>query len=187
MSILTVLGVAVGLSMDAFAVAIASSVTLGKVTGRQLFRLSFHFGLFQAMMPVLGWLAGRSIERWIVQWDHWVAFGLLTLIGGRAIRDALTEKDDDAPADDATRGLRMVGLSIATSIDALAVGLSFAVMDVQIWLPSVIIGITTATITLFGMLMGSRLGSRFGRRVEIFGGLVLIGIGIEILLSHLLH
>lgn len=188
MNLLTILGIAVGLSMDAFAVAIATSVALGNVSGRQLFRLSFHFGLFQAIMPVVGWLAGRSIEKWIVGWDHWVAFGLLAFIGCRSIYEACRANEGTTARipQDATRGWSLVMLSVATSIDALAVGLSFAMLHVSVWGPAVIIGLVTGNLTLIGMLMGSRIGLRFGKRVEILGGLVLIGIGVKILLQHVL-
>lgn len=118
--------------MDAFAVAIVSSVIIGQVTRRHIFRLAFHFGLFQAMMPIIGWLAGRSIQHYIYLWDHWVAFGLLLFIGIKAIYDALTESQISNRRDDPSRGLSLVVLSVATSIDALAVGLSFAMLDVDI-------------------------------------------------------
>lgn len=178
--------VAIVLSMDAFAVAIATSVALGKVSGRQLFRLSFHFGLFQAGMPALGWLAGTTIVGWVAGWDHWVAFGLLAFVGTKAIIGAFRKEEEGEAITDATKGVMLIVLSVATSIDAFAVGLSFAMLDMNIWFPCVCIGIITGMITLFGMLMGGRLGQRFGKRVEILGGLVLIGIGVKILLQHIL-
>jgi manganese efflux pump family protein len=184
MSPFIILGLAVGLSMDAFAVATAASVTLGRVTPRQVFRFAFHFGLFQAMMPVLGWLAGLTVQRYIQAWDHWAAFGLLVFVGGKAIVQALKSPEDGSDKPDPTRGLSLVVLSVATSLDALAVGLSFAMVRVRIWYPAVVIGLITAGLTWVGMLVGSRLGTRFGRRMEIAGGLVLIGIGVKILISH---
>ncbi len=187
MSTLEVAAVALGVSLDAFAVAIAVSIALGTVSGRQVFRLAFHFGLFQAMMPVLGWLAGSSLAAWIAAWDHWVAFAVLTFIGGKAILGALSRDQSIEPVADGTRGLRLVALSVATSIDALAVGLGLAVLDVSIWYPVVLIGITTGTLTAVGMVLGGRLGTRFGRRTEVAGGLVLVGIGAKILAQHLLQ
>ena len=186
MSTLVILGIALGLAMDTLAVAIATSVMLGRVTGRQLFRFSFHFGLFQAMMPVIGWLAGTTFVERIKGYDHWVAFGLLAFIGGKAVYEALTQagQKDGADRGDPTRGFSLVMLSTATSIDALAVGLSFAVLNVRIWYPAAVIGVVTAAITCLGMLVGGRLGARFGRRVEIVGGLILIGIGLKILVQH---
>src|SRR5512136_898709 len=123
--------------MDAFAVSIAASVSLGKVSRGQLFRFSFHFGLFQAFMPFLGWLAGTSIARYIYAWDHWVAFTLLALVGGKAIYEACRESESDAKPTpkDPTRGWSLIVLSVATSIDALAVGLSFALLHITIWYP----------------------------------------------------
>lgn len=185
MSALALLGIAVGLAMDTFAVAIAASVSLGSVSARQVFRFGFHFGLFQAMMPMIGWLAGSTIEQYIVDWDHWVAFGLLALVGGKAIYGAFTQKKNGRPQSDPTRGWMLVTLATATSIDALAVGLTFAMLQVRIWYPCLVIGIVTAAFTITGMLTGSRLGRRFGQRVEVLGGLVLIGTGIKILVQHL--
>ena len=185
MNILTLIMIAVGLSMDAFAVAISSSVIINKVTGRQVFRLGFHFGLFQAMMPVIGWLAGRTVQHYIADFDHWIAFGLLSIIGGKAIYEAFAHQGDIGQRDDPTKGLSLVMLSIATSIDALAVGLSFALLDVTIWYPSLVIGLITASLTILGVLLGSRLGQKFGTRMEIIGGLVLIFIGIKILIQHI--
>lgn len=188
MSLWMILGIAVGLAMDTLAVSIATSVALRGVTRRQVFRFAFHFGLFQAIMPVIGWMAGIRFVSYIQHWDHWLAFGLLAFVGMKAIYGALAEHDDGtSPArGDPTRGWSLVMLSVATSIDALAVGLSFAVLDMTIWMPVVIIGIVTALITMTGMIVGSRLGAHFGKRVEILGGLVLIGIGLKIAIQHLM-
>ncbi len=187
MSLWVILGIAVGLAMDTFAVSIATSVMLRGVTRRQVFRFAFHFGLFQALMPIIGWAAGIRFVHYIANWDHWVAFGLLSFVGGKAIHEALTEvHDEESPSSrgDPTRGWSLVILSVATSIDALAVGLSFAVLDITIWTPVAIIGVVTALITMTGMLIGSKLGARFGKRVEILGGLILVGIGLKILIQH---
>jgi putative Mn2+ efflux pump MntP len=180
-----ILGIALGLAMDCFAVAVGASVTLRRATGRQTFRLAFHFGLFQFLMPVLGWLAGLTVADVMALFDHWVAFGLLTFIGGKSVFVALRRKGGEARADDPTRGASLVMLSVATSIDALAVGFSFAMLGVRVWGPSVVIGVVSAAVTVIGMELGSRLGARFGRRMEILGGLVLIAIGIKILLQHI--
>ena len=184
MEFLSILGTAVGLAMDAFAVALATSISLGTVTRRQVFRFAFHFGLFQAMMPTLGWMSGRAIVPYIHTWDHWLAFALLTIVGGKAIYEAIWEMDEDEAKSDPTRGWSLVALSVATSIDAFAVGLSFGVLRVSIWYPALIIGIITAGLTMSGMLLGGRLGSKFGQRMEVVGGLVLIGIGIKIVVQH---
>jgi putative Mn2+ efflux pump MntP len=179
------LGIAVGLAMDAFAAAIAISVGLGRVSERQTFRLAWHFGLFQAMMPVLGWYGGMSVERWIKAWDHWLAFGLLAFVGGRMLASGLRRGRDVSVRLDPTRGLSLVVLSVATSIDALAVGLSFAALGVRIWLPSAVIGLTAGLLTMLGAALGSRLGDRFGRWMEVVGGALLVAIGLRIVISHL--
>ena len=186
MSFWVLIGIAVGLSMDAFAVAVACSLALRRVSARQTFRMGFHFGLFQAMMPLIGWYTGQSAHQYIESWDHWVAFGLLAFVGGKAIYEALREQDDDLAQTDPTRGMSLVIFSVATSIDALAVGLSLAMMRVEIFFPVAVIGVVTAAITSLGMHLGPRIGERFGPRMEVLGGLVLIGIGVKLLLSHLL-
>jgi putative Mn2+ efflux pump MntP len=207
MSLLVVIGIALGLSMDAFAVAVASSASLRRVTARQVFRFGFHFGLFQALMPILGWALGVGASRFIARWDYWIAFGLLALVGGKAIREALKNGPDapggenrnahgrmDGPqpvgaasASDPTRGMSLVVFSVATSIDALAVGLSLAMLQVRILVPAAIIGLVTGAVTVVGMLLGSKLGARFGRKMEILGGLILIAIGLKILISRLME
>lgn len=172
--------------MDALAVALATGLALGDVSPRQTFRLSFHFGLFQFLMPAIGWMAGLTVEAWIGGYDHWLAFGLLAAIGGKMIYEALTGMDEASDRRDPTRGFSLLVLSVATSVDALAVGISLGVLHVRIWYPAVVIGIVTSALTAAGMHVGRRLGGAFGRRMEVLGGFVLIGIGLKILLSHLL-
>lgn len=181
--LISLIAVAFALAMDAFAVALAAGLTLERVSGRHLFRLGFHFGLFQALMPVLGWLAGLTVQRWLSAYDHWLAFGLLALVGGKMIYEAVAGGEDRGERDP-TRGLTLVVLSVATSIDALAVGLSLAVLGISIWLPALVIGLVAGAMTVAGMLLGRRIGSLWGPRVEIAGGLVLIAIGIRIVLTH---
>jgi len=172
--------------MDAFAVAVACSVSLGHVHWRQAFRLVFHFGLFQAIMPLLGWLAGRTVAGAIDAFDHWAAFALLSFVGIRAVCAALRgEGDDRQSGRDPTKGFSLVGLSVATSVDALAVGLSFSFLHVRIWSAIALIGVVASAATLLGMTIGSRLGRRFGKVAEVVGGCVLIGIGARIVLDHL--
>ncbi|MBI5556758.1 MAG: manganese efflux pump [Deltaproteobacteria bacterium] len=185
METLTLLFLALALAMDAFAVALAAGVTLHPVSKRQLFRLGFHFGLFQGLMPILGWLAGLSLQSLICDYDHWLAFGLLSFVGGKMIHEAFGDGNDKEKTDP-TRGATMVMLSIATSIDALAVGLSLALIGVSIWTPALVIALTASTLTVAGMLMGGRIGMIWGKRVEVVGGLLLIAIGLKILVEHLL-
>jgi len=181
----TLLALAAALAMDAFAVAVASGFSLGRVTGRHTFRLAFHFGLFQALMPVLGWAAGRTVAPLLERWDHWVAFGLLAFIGGRMVWGALwgeTEKRGSDP----TRGLSLVVLSVATSVDALAVGLTLSLLQVSILWPAAVIGVVCAAFTVAGLHLGRLAGGamRLGRWAEGAGGLVLLAIGLRILAKH---
>jgi len=186
MSPVVLFAVAVGLAMDAFATAIAVSVSLRSVSRRQVFRLAWHFGLFQALMPVVGWLAGLTVAEFIEAWDHWVAFGLLAIVGGRSILAGLRDRPQEAEGTfDPTRGTNLVVLSIATSLDALAVGLSFAALGVQVWFPSLVIGCVAGAMTVVGMMAGGALGRQFGRGAETIGGIVLIAIGVWIVVNHL--
>jgi len=134
---------------------------------------------------VIGWYAGLSFRDMIAAWDHWIALGLLGFIGGKAIYEAFKEEEHRKMArNDPTRGIMLVMYSLATSVDALAVGFSLAVIGVSIWVPALIIGIVTACLTTFGMIIGGRLGEHFGERLEIIGGVILIGIGLKIFISH---
>ena len=180
-----ILLIAIGLAMDATAVSLAASFNLRRVNPRQVFRFAFHFGLFQALMPVLGWLLGSTFAGYIQAWDHWLAFALLALIGGKAVWEAVRSGAGDAECPDPTRGGSLVMLSVATSIDALAVGLSFAMLEVSVWYPAVVIGVVTAALSMAGMLLGCRIGNRCGRWAGLLGGIVLVGIGVKILIEHL--
>ncbi len=184
MSLLEILLVAVGLAMDAFAVSLGVGTTGYADRLRPRFRLAWHFGLFQALMPVLGWLAGRSVAGLIAVFDHWIALGLLAFIGVRMIRSGL-RSDGEPPRNDPSRGGTLVMLALATSIDAFAVGLALAMLQVGILYPVIVIGVVTAGLSLVGLLAGHRLGRTFGQRMEIVGGLILIAIGIRIVVSHL--
>ena len=179
---LNVLGIAVGLSMDAFAVSIATAAPLAQITPRHVFRLSFHFGLFQLLMPLLGWSIGREVAGWLGGLDQWLAFALLAFVGGKMLWEAWDAKEGQAKSDP-TRGWTLVTLSVATSLDALAVGLSLALLNVRIWIPCLVIGLVTATLTALGVEFGSRVGRRWGRGAEIAGGSVLLLIGLKILLA----
>jgi putative Mn2+ efflux pump MntP len=183
---LNLFGLAAALAMDAFAVAVVTGLTLDALTKRRVFRLSFHFGLFQALMPTLGWLAGMAVQKYVAAYDHWVAFGLLVFVGGRMVFNAVRgEEAESRMTADPTKGLSLVLLSVATSIDALAVGLSLALIGSAILVPVVVIGIVAAAFTVLGMHLGRRIGKAWGRKVEILGGIILIAIGIKIILEHL--
>jgi putative Mn2+ efflux pump MntP len=184
MSFIEVFFIALSMSMDAFAVCLGAGTQDCTNGRRPTFRLAFHFGLFQFLMPVLGWLAGTSVERYISGFDHWVAFGLLAFVGLRMLRSGIRPGKDEKE-EDPSRGWTMVLLSIAVSIDALAVGLSLGLIGVTIWYPAVVIGVVTGLVSWLGLRLGNRLSERFGGRMEILGGLVLVGIGVRIVVSHL--
>lgn len=184
LSFIEVLLIAFGLAMDAFAVCLGAGATRFARGPRPTFRLAFHFGLFQALMPVLGWLAGATVLHLIERFDHWIAFGLLAFVGARMVRSGLDPNGEVRPADP-SRGATLVMLSIATSIDALAIGLSLAVLGVEILYPAVVIGIVAAGMSLLGVRLGQRLGTAFGKRMEVVGGSVLVGIGLRVVISHL--
>ena len=183
MSLITITLLAVGLGVDAFSVAIGIGATNDKKSWAPVLRLAFAFGLFQFVMPIIGWLAGLTVVEIISSFDHRIAFGLLALVGGKMIWEGF-EKESDKEREDQTRGWPLLMLSIATSIDALAVGFSFSILKNQILLPSVIIGIVCFLMTVTGMIFGKVLAKLFGKKVEIFGGLVLIAIGVKILIDH---
>ena len=186
MDIITLIGTAFALAMDAFAVAVAAGVSTKQITFRQTFRLAWHFGFFQFVMPVIGWIAGLSIRSTIEHYDHWVAFLLLLFVGGNMIREAFQHKTIEVQRNDSTKGMTLVMLSVATSIDALAVGLSFSMLKITIWFPAVVIGIIAALSTGLGVQIGKKVGdsSHIGSYADAVGGIVLIGIGIKILHQH---
>ncbi len=184
MDIFTVLVVAAGLAMDAFTVAVAAGIRLGCVTGKQVFRMASHFGFFQFMMPLAGWGAGSAIEQYISSFDHWIAMGLLGFIGGKMVYESIMTETGAEFSGDPTQGWVLYGLSVATSIDAFAVGLSLGVLNAPIWAPSIIIGLVAAGFTIIGLEIGCRIGAAFNRRMEFFGGIILIGIGVKIVLDH---
>lgn len=184
MNLIAVIFIAVGLGVDAFSVAIGIGATNNKKSWAPVLRLAASFGLFQFFMPVAGWLAGLTVVEIIESFDHWIAFALLALVGGKMIWEGF-EKEGDEEKDDQTRGWPLLMLSIATSIDALAVGFSFSILKNPILFPAVIIGIVCFLMTVTGMVFGKVLAKIFGKKVEIFGGLVLIAIGVKILADHL--
>jgi putative Mn2+ efflux pump MntP len=184
MPFFTTLFIAVGLAMDAFAVSLGIGTNGQARSVRPVFRLSFHMGLFQGLMAFLGWLGGSSIAGLISSFDHWLAFGLLSFVGIRMIKSGFGNGDEAATVDP-SRGSTLLLLCIATSIDAMAVGFSMALIGANILWPSLVIGVVTLGLSLFGLLSGAFLGKKFGKRMEIIGGLILLGIGINIVITHL--
>ncbi len=184
MSLATIFLLAVALGVDAFSVAIGIGAANYKRSWLPVWRLSLAFGLFQFAMPVAGWLAGSTVVEMIAGYDHWIAFVLLAFIGGKMIREGLAKENNEEKADQ-TRGWPLLLLSIATSIDALAVGFSFSLLKTPILFPAFIIGVVCFGMTAVGMIFGKGLAKLFGKKVEIFGGLVLIAIGVKILFEHM--
>lgn len=186
MSFVFVAGIAAALAMDCFAVTLGLACGARGLTMRQAVRMAVYFGGFQAAMPVLGWFAGDRMLGLIGSFDHWVAFGLLAVIGGRMIYESVGMSDEEkAGRPDQTRGKRLLVLALATSIDALAVGLSLGFVRTGILFPAAVIGVTSFLMTIVGAKLGPAVGRVAGKRAELIGGLILIGIGVKILVEHL--
>lgn len=184
----TLLLMGVGLAMDAFAVSICKGLSMRKVNKKQCLVIGLFFGGFQALMPFVGWVLGSQFEQYITSIDHWIAFILLGFIGGKMVVEAIREKDEavevgkmDPPLD----LKELFILAIATSIDALAVGITFAFLQVPIVEAISIIGITTFVISVIGVYVGNFFGNRYKKKAELAGGMILILIGLKILLEHL--
>jgi putative Mn2+ efflux pump MntP len=184
MGLITLFLIAVSLAMDVFAVSLGIGTSGQANAPRPIFRLSFHMGLFQGVMTYLGWLAGSSILQWIAGLDHWIAFLFLAFVGFRMILSGIGQ-ETYAHRNDPSRGASLVMLSIATSIDALAVGLSLAVLAVNVLTSCLMIGLVSLILGFVGLRAGTRLSERFGKRMEILGGVVLNLIGLRILFTHL--
>jgi len=177
--------IAVSLALDAFAVSVSTGISAPGFGLRQSARMGLWFGTFQFAMPLIGWFLGSSVAKYIEAFDHWLAFALLALIGGRMIWESLhgEEEQADGPADLSAR--RLCVLAIATSIDALAVGVSMAFMPVNILFSAIVIGVVAFGLSLVGGMLGKKLGTLFEKWAQVAGGIVLIGIGIKILIEHM--
>ncbi|MCF7669767.1 MAG: manganese efflux pump MntP family protein [Verrucomicrobia bacterium] len=186
MGITKIFLVAVAVAMDAFAVSIAAGVSLKTLNPGRRFRLSWHFGLFQALMPLIGWYLGSSVHSLIERFDHWIAFGLLALVGVHMIRDFFSNSAPEEMTKDPTRGLTLLFLSISTSIDALAVGISMSMVGITIFFPVVVIGLVAMFFTLIGLEIGARMSrnSRISPFAQLMGGAILLAIGVSILYEH---
>jgi putative Mn2+ efflux pump MntP len=181
---ITILITAVGLSADCFAVTLSISISQRGFSFRKFLRFPLAFGFFQAVMLVLGWLAGRTIVDLISSYDHWLAFGLLVIIGGRMIWESFHEKEESSDKD-ISKWFTLLALSVATSIDSLAAGLSYAFLSVDILFASITTGVTTFIISSVGYYIGKKVGPLVGKRAETAGGIILILIGLRIILEHL--
>ena len=178
MSFLEILLIGIGLSMDAFSVSVCKGLTTKHFSWKMALTCGLWFGFFQALMPLIGYFLGAQFEQYITSVDHWIAFGLLFLIGANMIREAVKGTENSSQ-------LQMLPLAVATSIDALAVGISFACIQVEIWSSALIIGLTTFAFSIAGVKIGNVFGSKFEKEAEIVGGIILILIGLKILLEHL--
>jgi putative Mn2+ efflux pump MntP len=185
LDLLVILGIGVALAMDCFAISVATGIALKRLHLAHALRIALFFGGFQAIMPTVGFYAGKGVAQLISGWDHWVVFAVLAFIGGRMIRESF-KIDRAGNSANILNLFTLFVLSIATSLDALAVGFSFALLRDGILAPALVIGMVTFTLSLVGMAVGERLGHFFERKIEIIGGLILVGIGVKILLDHLL-
>lgn len=185
---LEIILIGIGLSMDAFAVSVCKGLAMRKINFKQAFIIGLYFGVFQAVMPILGWLLGINFRRYIESIDHWVAFALLAFIGVKMIIEAIREKEKEISPEDFDKPLNhkeMLILAIATSIDALAVGISFAAIGDPIFPAVLVIGCITFGLSIVGVTVGSVFGSRFEKYAEIAGGVILILIGVKVLMEHI--
>lgn len=183
MTFIELLLIAIGLSMDAFSVSICKGLTTKKFSWRMALVCGLWFGFFQALMPIIGYFLGAQFQEMIEAYDHWIAFGLLFLIGANMIREAVWGKEE---SQDGSLGFKtMLLLAIATSIDALAVGVSFACIRVKLWSSVIVIGLTTFAFSVLGVKIGNVFGSKYEKSAGIIGGIILILIGLKILLEHL--
>lgn len=184
MGIIEMMLIGLGLAMDALAVSVCKGLSMKKMNWKNAIIIALYFGIFQALMPVIGYFLGTTFQSLVTNIDHWIAFILLSLIGGNMIREALSEGDNDNYNDNIDFKT-MIVLAIATSIDALAVGITFAFLRVNVPVAVTIIGIATFTISLVGVKIGNKFGSKYENKAAIAGGIVLILIGLKILLEHL--
>jgi putative Mn2+ efflux pump MntP len=177
--------IAVGVSMDAFAVSICKGLSVRRLAPGHMLSAAAWFGGFQALMPLIGYYIGISFADFVADYDHWIAFVLLGIIGGKMIKEAL-EKDDECDYNPDFSLKTMFTLAVATSIDAMAVGVSLAFLKADIWMSILVIGLMTAAFSAFGVKLGNLFGCKYKSKAEVVGGIVLVGIGIKILIEHLM-
>jgi len=186
MEFLTITLIALGLTGDTLAVSVSTGLTISKIKFQQALKIAIVLAIFQALMPLIGWFLGLQIKDLIKDFDHWIAFALLFAIGGKMIIESL-KNDDSKKEFNPLKNSVLITIAIATSIDALIVGISFAFIETNIYLSVAIIGFLTFLVSMIGVLIGKKTGNHFGKKVEILGGVILIGIGIKILVQHLFH
>lgn len=186
MDIYSLILLSIGLAMDAFSVALVAGFGLGKVKLADSLKVSSTFGVAHIIMPILGWFLGSTVIGLIQKWDHWIAFLLLAFVGGKMLREGMDKESEDINASDLLGFASLIMFTIAVSIDALAVGLSFSVQELSIWIPSLYMGAGTLIFTFVGLNIGNKTGQRFGKKAQIAGGIVLILIGLRIVVTHVL-
>lgn len=184
MELFTIVLIAFGLTGDTLAVSVSTGLSLNQIRFTQALKIAIVLAVFQSAMPLMGWFLGLQVKELIIEFDHWVAFALLSGIGGKMIADSLRNEDEKSSFNPLKIAV-LVGIAIATSIDALVVGVTFAFIETNVLLSVVIIGFLTFMVSMTGVLIGKKTGHLFGRKVEIIGGLILIGIGTKILIEHL--
>jgi manganese efflux pump family protein len=183
MDLLTIFFVALGLTFDSLAVSISTGLIVSHIRFWQACKIAFVFAVFQGLMPLIGWFLGIQVKDLIVDFDHWLAFVLLFAIGAKMIYESFLEEKNEF---DPTKLMVMMGLALATSIDALVVGVSFAFIEINILLSVVVIGTMTFLVSMSGIFVGKKASSLYGRKIELLGGIILIGIGLKILIEHLI-
>jgi putative Mn2+ efflux pump MntP len=184
MGIVELMIIAIGVSMDALAVSICKGLSIKKISPKYMYRTAIWFGGFQALMPLIGYLVGIHFADFVTNVDHWIAFVLLALIGSNMIKESFSKEEVEANPDFSFK--TMFSMAVATSIDALAVGVSFAFLKVDIWSAILVIGVTTAAFSAAGVLVGNVFGARYKSKAELAGGVILIAMGLKILLTHII-
>jgi putative Mn2+ efflux pump MntP len=182
MDLITLFLLSIGLCFDTFAVSVSSGLLRKEIVFWQAVRIAFFLAIFQAVMPVLGWLGGITIKEWIESYDHWVALGILSILGIKMLVESF-KKDEEKNINPLDIKV-IISMALATSIDAFAVGISFAIIEVNMLLAFIIIGSVTFIASMLGILFGKKTGSHFGQKMDIIGGLILIAIGIKIVIEH---
>ncbi len=183
MDFFTLILISIGLSFDTFAVSVSTGLVISNIKFWQATRVAFILMIFQSLMPFIGWFTGKQIQQIISNYDHWIAFALLALLGLKMINESF-KREKGKSFTDPLKFSVIVWMAVATSIDALIVGVSFALINLNIYMAMFIIGFITFLVSMLGMLFGKKLGARFGKRMEIVGGIILVSIGIKILIDH---
>jgi putative Mn2+ efflux pump MntP len=185
MDIYSLIFISIGLAMDAFSVAVIAGFGLGKVKLVDSLKVSSTFGVAHILMPIFGWILGSTVINFIQRWDHWLAFILLAFVGVRMLKEGMKKETEEVNANDLMGFASLIMFTIAVSIDAMAVGLSFSLQELSIWIPSLYMGAGTLIFTFLGLNIGNKTGQRFGKKAQIIGGLILTLIGLRIVFTHM--